>query len=90
MTAVQGTELPLCGRWLTRLQPAGEGAVTMQIWQRDGLQFRSGSLDTSDGLWAALSRYETAEVATRITDCWWHENECDPDHEYRMRLIADA
>lgn len=90
VTAAHGTELPLRGGWLARLQPTGQGAVTMTIWQRDGLQFRSGSLDTNDGVWAALSRYEAAEFATTITDCWWHENECDPDHEYRMRLIADA
>ncbi|MBU8839071.1 hypothetical protein [Mycolicibacterium goodii] len=90
VTAAHGTELLLEGGWLARLQPDVQGAVTMQIWQRDGLQFRSGGLDTNDAVWAGLSRYETAEVTTTITDCWWHENECDPDHEYRMRLIADA
>lgn len=37
---------------------------------------------------SSVCNHETVEVAAMITDCWWHQNQCDRSHQYQMRLVG--
>lgn len=74
------------GGWLASKPPSR----TLRIWQPDGLHFRSQpipSAPTQASIWETLSRHETVQIPMTITECWWHTNECDRNHHYKIRLM---
>ncbi|MBL3752951.1 hypothetical protein [Mycobacteroides abscessus] len=83
-----GSELHAEGGWLMLVSSESEGSVSIKIWERDGIHFRSVPLAVGDEMWSALCNHETIEVAAMITDCWWHQNQCDCSHQYQMRLVV--
>lgn len=88
--AAHGTNISLGSGWMAGLEAAEQNALTLRIWQPDGLHFRSQpipSAPTQVSIWETLSRHETVQIPMTITECWWHTNECDRNHHYKIRLM---